>query len=101
MVSHQTMRRNTPQHRNCFAVVQLASTVICNYQNTLFQTYIVGGTFSVCWCAEFHAGTHSLSEVGVTSADIFSHPKFKEGAFNTFFDSFVAGRCLIYIHLLV
>jgi hypothetical protein len=30
---------------------------------------IVGVTFTVCWCAEFRAGKHSLSQVGVTWCD--------------------------------
>ena len=87
-----TMRINTTQTTNCFAMVKLASRVICNYQNTLFQTSIVGVIFSAYWCAEFDAGKHSLSEVGMTTDDICSHPKFKDNVINTFFDSFVAGR---------
>jgi hypothetical protein len=31
---------------------------------------MVGVTFSACWRTEFHAGKHSLSQVGVTSTVI-------------------------------
>ena len=82
------MRINTTQTTNCFAMVKLASRVICNYQNTLFQTSIVGVIFSACWCAEFDAGKHSLSEVGMTTDDICSHPKFKDNVINTLFWQF-------------
>ena len=38
--------------------------------------------------AEFDAGKHSLSEVGMTTDDICSHPKFKDNVINTLFWQF-------------